>query len=119
MNRVGAMITPNPWGGDAMSLLRRRLLGIGLVCLLAGPSLLALQTRGQSVSDGIYTSQQATRGQTLYQARCVACHGPALAGRTAPPLAGDDFLADWETQPLVELANKIRRTMPKDDTARL
>jgi mono/diheme cytochrome c family protein len=102
-----------------MALLRRGLLGIGLVCLLAATSSLALQTRTLSVSDGVYTSQQAMRGQTLYQGRCASCHGPALAGRTAPPLTGDDFLADWETQPLLKLANKVRKTMPKDDTARL
>jgi hypothetical protein len=36
-----------------------------------------------------------------------------------PPLAGSDFLADWSAQPLLELANKIRRTMPKDDSERL
>src|SRR5712691_714388 len=106
-------------GGNSMALLRRRLLGIVLVCSLAGSSSLALQTRAQSVSDGVYTGQQATPGQTLYQGRCSTCHGLTLGGRTGPPLAGDDFLANWETQPLLELANKIRRTMPKDDSSRL
>jgi mono/diheme cytochrome c family protein len=101
-----------------MALLRQRLLGIVLVCSLAGSSSLALQS-AQSVSDGVYTGQQATRGQALYQGRCSSCHGPALGGRTGPPLTGDDFLADWETQPLLELANKIGKTMPKDDTGRL
>src|SRR6202051_272519 len=102
-----------------MALLRQRLLGIVLVCSLAGSSSLALQSLAQSVNDGVYTAQQATRGQTLYQGRCSTCHGPMLGGRTGPPLAGDDFLANWETLPLLELANKIRRTMPKDDTDRL
>ena len=102
-----------------MALLRHRLFGIVLICLLAGSSLLALQPQAQSVNDGVYSSQQATRGQMLYQGRCSTCHGPMLTGRTGPPLAGDDFLANWEAQPLLELANKIRRTMPKDDTDRL
>src|SRR5207253_2011789 len=70
-------------------------------------------------NDGVYTSQQATRGQTLYQGRCSTCHGPMLGGRTGPPLTGDDFLANREKQPLLELANKILRTMPKDDTGKL
>src|SRR5262249_15342446 len=65
---------------------------------------------------GVYTEQQATRGQSLYQKRCSACHGPNLAGRTGPPLTGEDFLSNWDTQPLPELANKIAKTMPKDDT---
>src|SRR5262249_13577978 len=76
---------------------------------------LALQT-GQTLTDGIYTGQQAMRGQSLYQERCLACHGANLAGRTGPPLTGDDFLSNWDTHPLLELANKIFKTMPKDDT---
>jgi hypothetical protein len=31
-------------------------------------------------------------------------------------LTGDDFLSNWDTHPLLELANKILKTMPKDDT---
>jgi mono/diheme cytochrome c family protein len=92
-----------------------RLLGITLACLLGGYVALALQT-AKTVNDGIYTDQQAMRGQALYQKRCSTCHGPNLAGRTGPPLTGDDFLSNWDTQPLLELANKILKTMPKDDT---
>ena len=92
-----------------------RLVGIVLACLLAGYVALALQT-GQTLNDGIYTGEQAMRGQSLYQKRCSACHGANLAGRTGPPLTGDDFLSNWDTHPLLELANKILKTMPKDDT---
>jgi cytochrome c2 len=98
--------------------LWRRSVRIVLGCLLAGSAALALQT-GQTVNDGIYTEQQAMRGQALYQQRCVTCHGANLVGRTGPPLTGEDFLSDWDTQPLLELANKILKTMPKDDTAPL
>ncbi len=101
-----------------MISLWRRLAGIVLACLLAGSLALALQT-GQTLNDGIYTDQQAMRGQALYQKRCSTCHGVDLAGRTGPPLTGDDFLSNWDTQPLLELANKILKTMPKDDTAPL
>jgi len=96
----------------------RRLAGIVLVCLLAGYAALALQT-GPTLNGGIYTDQQAMRGQSLYQTRCSACHGANLAGRTGPPLTGDDFLSNWDTHPLLDLGNKILKTMPKDDTAPL
>jgi len=92
-----------------------QLIGIVLACLLTGSVALALQA-GQTVDAGIYTEQQAKRGEALYQTRCSTCHGANLAGRTGPPLTGDDFLSNWETQPLLELANKIFKTMPKDDT---
>ena len=98
-----------------MTSLWRRLLRIVLTCLLAGSVALALQIE-QTVNDGIYTDTQAMRGQAPYQKRCTACHGENLAGRTGPPLTGDDFLSNWDTQPLLELANKIFKTMPKDDT---
>lgn len=98
-------------------MLLRRLLTVS-ACLVAGSVALATQA-GQTVSDGIYRDQQAMLGQSLYQTRCASCHGPNLAGRTGPPLAGGDFLGNWETQPLLELANKILKTMPKDDTGPL
>jgi mono/diheme cytochrome c family protein len=100
---------------NVMISLWHRLVRIVIACLLAASATLALQT-GPTLNDGIYTDQQAMRGQTLYQKRCSACHGANLAGRTGPPLTGDDFLSNWDTQPLLELANKILKTMPKDDT---
>src|SRR5262249_23123961 len=66
-----------------------------------------------------YTEQQAMRGQALYEKRCATCHGTNLAGRTGPPLTGDDFLSNWDTHPLLDLANKILKTMPRDDTPAL
>src|SRR5215467_3733535 len=96
----------------------RGFIAIVLMSLLGGSSLLALQ-QAKSVNDGVYTDQQAARGLALYKGRCSSCHGDALAGRSAPPLAGDDFLANWAGQPLLELANKISKTMPKNDTPRL
>src|SRR5215475_10316108 len=101
-----------------MTSLWRRLLRIVLTCLLAGSVALALQI-GQTVNDGIYTDTQAMRGQALYQKRCATCHGANIAGRTGPPLTGDDFLSNWDTHPLLDLANKILKRMPRDDTPAL
>jgi hypothetical protein len=50
---------------NAMTSLCRRLTGIVLACLLAGYVAFALQT-GQNLNDGLYTNQQAMRGQSLY-----------------------------------------------------
>ena len=86
-----------------MTWLSRGLIGF---LIMAGSSTLALQQSAKSVSDGVYTAQQATRGQAVYGERCASCHAPTLAGRTGPPLVGDDFLAHWGTQPLIELANR-------------
>lgn len=50
----------------------------------------------------------------LYVAQCANCHGDMLEGRTGPPLAGDDFIANWKTSNLGDLFDTIRLTMPKD-----
>ena len=90
-----------------------------LICAIATIPLLAMPSPQRRVTDGVYTAQQATRGQAIYRARCASCHGNALEGRSGPPLAGKDFLAAWDKEPLVELANKVHRTMPKNDATRL
>src|SRR5262252_10440017 len=99
--------------------MRRTISGIALISLFAASSFLSLQVRTQNLTDGVYTDQQAARGQTIYTARCASCHAPNLTGRTGPPLAGADFIANWNTGSLLELANKVGRTMPKDETPRL
>jgi mono/diheme cytochrome c family protein len=88
---------------------------VGLV-LLVGT---AEAQQHQTVSQGVYTAAQATRGQSIYKDRCSSCHGDALQGRVGPPLAGDDFLSAWNTQSLSELFSKIRNTMPQDAPGKL
>jgi mono/diheme cytochrome c family protein len=73
----------------------------------------------RTVQDGVYSDAQAARGQTLYAQRCAGCHGPALAGAQAPPLAGEAFVAKWRMEPLSALFIKIRYTMPPAATAPL
>src|ERR1700747_2593958 len=52
--------------------------------------------RSQSVWDGIYTAEQATRGGALYLQKCAHCHGQDLTGgETAPALASGDFKSNW------------------------
>jgi mono/diheme cytochrome c family protein len=102
-----------------MAFTWRGLLGLVLLFFIAASSMLALQSQGRTVADGVYTAQQATRGQTIYNARCASCHANNLAGRTGPPLVGDDFLNAWSAQPLLDLANKIIRTMPRNENVKL
>jgi mono/diheme cytochrome c family protein len=66
----------------------------------------------RTVRDGIYSNAQATRGEVVYQTRCASCHGATLGGDVGPPLAGQDFLAIWNGQPLSDLFDKIHNTMP-------
>src|ERR1700704_4436207 len=76
----------------------------------AFPSAVGAQS-ARTVRDGVYTGAQATRGSGIYKGKCAACHGPALEGSPAPPLAGDAFAANWGG-PLSAIVDKIQATMP-------
>src|SRR5688572_32353225 len=73
----------------------------------------------RTVRDGVYTDAQAARGQAIYQKQCASCHGDRLQGLQGPPLVADAFLSHWHTQPLSDLAGKIRNTMPAGATGTL
>jgi mono/diheme cytochrome c family protein len=65
-----------------------------------------------AVGAGVFTAEQATRGEQIYFAKRSVCHGDTLSGmEMAPPLAVPAFRATWERQPLPALANRVR-TMP-------
>jgi len=66
----------------------------------------------RSISDGVYSAEQATRGQQLYKVQCAGCHGDTGEGASGPPLVGDTFLSNWSGQRLVNLVDKIQKTMP-------
>jgi S-disulfanyl-L-cysteine oxidoreductase SoxD len=89
-------------------------------CTLAASLLAAAQAPASSrtARDGVYSDEQARRGQAVYRDKCASCHGAALAGANAPPLAGDAFLAVWGG-PVAELVDKIQHTMPQDDPGKL
>ena len=70
-------------------------------------------TSPKTLREGVFTAEQATRGEQLYTSKCSACHGDNLLGvEMAPPLAGANFRKSWDSQPLLTLANRIRTTMP-------
>jgi cytochrome c len=83
-----------------------------------------------TVWDGVFTADQAKRGEALYKQECAACHGDALEGnaqtergqrleRVLPPLSGDVFMGNWNGRLLSDLFDKIRRTMPRDEQGKL
>ncbi len=93
---------------------------VALIAAIAGSSTLAVRAQqSQTVTQGVYTQQQAVRGQTIYMERCSSCHSESLAGGLGPPLTGDDFIQYWGKEPLSELANKIKATMPQKEPGTL
>ena len=75
----------------------------------------------RSVFDGVYTEEQAKRGQARYR-RCILCHLDELQGdpaRQAPPIAGEAFLEKWSSHTVKELFETISMTMPQDSPGSL
>jgi len=72
-----------------------------------------------SVWSGVYTGEQARRGQAVANSKCQACHGERLAGDMGPPLAGTDFLSNWNGKPVSELFEKTQTTMPQGEEGTL
>ena len=68
-----------------------------------------------TVWDGIFTREQAERGEKLYADRCARCHGDTLQGvESAPALVGSTFYNNWEGETLDALLERMRTSMPQD-----
>jgi S-disulfanyl-L-cysteine oxidoreductase SoxD len=69
----------------------------------------------RSLWDGVYTQEQAKRGEAAYVEKCARCHGAQLIGGDMnPPLVGPEFLSTWNTKTVGDLFDRIRTTMPQD-----
>ena len=73
-----------------------------------------------SVWDGVYTEEQAKRGDALYSEKCAKCHGPDLAGgEAAPALASAEFKSNWSGLSVDDLFERIKVSMPQDNPGSL
>ncbi|MEQ8953929.1 MAG: cytochrome c [Gammaproteobacteria bacterium] len=72
------------------------------------------------LGSGMFTEAQVGRGDEIYRARCVSCHGADLRGNSnSPSLLGMSFLFLWEGRSLGELYTKMRSGMPTDNPGSL
>ena len=102
--------------------MRKRLGLVGAAVMVS--SFCSLQAQApadtRSVWDGVYTEEQAKRGEGVYHQECAACHGEMLTGgESAPPLSGGAFQANWDGLTLGDLFDRIRKTMPQGKPSRL
>ncbi len=86
------------------------------------PSLQARQAdkSASSVWDGVFTKDQAKRGEGLYAQHCSSCHGPDLLGNDeAAPLTGSAFISNWDGPSVGDLAERVRISMPPNNVGKL
>jgi S-disulfanyl-L-cysteine oxidoreductase SoxD len=75
-----------------------------------------------SIRDGVFTAEQARRGQAAYTGPCDRCHGYKLDGAAddpdmlpAPPVAGPKFRRKWNGRTLAALVEYLSVTMPANN----
>ena len=91
-------------------------------CLLVITTFVAGATLGAnqapSVSDGIYTKEQAEHGEALYRDACESCHAPDLSGgKVVPGLAGRAFAQQWGGMTLGQWFDLVLTSMPDTNPA--
>jgi DNA-binding beta-propeller fold protein YncE/mono/diheme cytochrome c family protein len=73
-----------------------------------------------SVWEGIFTAEQASRGEGLYAQRCARCHAPDLTGgEIAPALNSAEFKSNWTDLSVDDLFERIKVSMPQDNPGSL
>ena len=84
----------------------------GAMILSAGELVAQTNGGGASTKDGVYTREQAMRGQDVYAGNCKSCHTPESH-------TGPIFTSKWNGKPLLELYAYVRDLMPKNDPGTL
>ena len=80
----------------------------------------AQEPEKRTVWSGVYSTEQAKRGEGLYAQSCAACHGNTLeGGEMAPPLAGGQFMSNWSGLTLGDLMERTRISMPQNNPGSL
>jgi S-disulfanyl-L-cysteine oxidoreductase SoxD len=75
----------------------------------------------RSAKEGVYTTEQANRGKTVYDGKCASCHGTmaAVTPEMAALLNDSGFQNLWRERSLARLFSRIRETMPQDQPGTL
>ena len=73
---------------------------------------LSAQDGVKSVQSGVYSHEQAERGQRLFSEACMVCH-------QAEEFADSGYMDGWSGMSVNNLVEFIRSTMPEDNPGRL
>ncbi len=89
-----------------------------LVIPALGEVQLAQDESGKTVWEGVYTEDQAKRGENLYNSSCSSCHRADLSGYDGA-LKGARFIERWAEDSLDSLYANIKATMPRNNPGSL
>jgi len=71
------------------------------------------QPATSNVWEGVFTEEQAERGQQAYEVSCIGCHAATLRGTPGGPgIAGGRFVFNWADRSVGELLDYVIHNMP-------
>lgn len=73
---------------------------------------LSAQDEATSVQSGVYSQEQAQRGEQLFGEACMVCHQPE-------EFADGGYMDGWSGMNVNDMVEFIRSTMPEDNPGRL
>jgi S-disulfanyl-L-cysteine oxidoreductase SoxD len=118
-----AMPGQDPCAGRRCASFLVLLLVIGSVlCFRGGAAAIAAVPGAQSPGEGrvtiwsgVYSTDQASRGEQVYNQACAACHQLDLLGDAGiPALVGESFFERWVNSTVDDMLRTTRRTMPME-----
>jgi Cytochrome C oxidase, cbb3-type, subunit III len=81
--------------------------------LVTGLGVPVVYGQDATVWDGVFTAEQAARGNALARENCSRCHGANLDGTAdGRSLTGDQFWASWTEATVGSLFDYVSRNMP-------
>jgi mono/diheme cytochrome c family protein len=83
-----------------------------VLCALAFGRVQAQASGATSAADGVYSEEQANRGEETFLDVCANCHSNS-------EFRGENFAFKWEGQTVRDLYRLVRTTMPIDSPGRL
>ena len=85
------------------------------VVFVVSAAAIAQTAQTTSVWSGVYTEEQAKRGEVVSNKLCTSCHGPELSGGEAgPTLVGLEFTGNWNNLSVADFYDRVHATMPAD-----
>lgn len=73
----------------------------------------------RTVWTGVFTTEQAARGQAQFADNCASCHAADLSGGEGPALVGDRFWNRWRETTLDTLLGFVSKNMPHSEDGSL
>jgi mono/diheme cytochrome c family protein len=100
-------------GNERKLRQRVRAVAVGAAAAVWAAAVGVTAQQPRTVWDGVYTAAQAERGQAVFSASCLRCHGSLVDG-VPRRFTGDKFWASWGEDSLGSLFGYLRQSMPND-----